>query len=115
LTVLETKVYLALSKTGKQSMKAISYLADIDRSDVYKSIVKLQKRGIVEQTIGYPNLYEAIPPQDRIRILMRLKKDEYREIENKASDLLQKLADTEEKKTEEQAFRFIMIPEKEIL
>lgn len=112
LTFREATVYLALAKTGKTSVQTISKSSNIDRSSVYKTLCKLHQKGLVEQTIAFPNLYKAVPLHDGILFLLELHKQEERKLEKKASLLLQKVSCSSEMDTKEKAPQFILIPEK---
>ncbi len=115
LTHLQAKVYLTLVQVGKATIKTVSGTAGIDRSDVYRIIIKLQAAGLVEQIIGVPNSYKAVPVQDCLTILMKRKKEEYREVHRDVDELIRRMFKVEEKQVAADPPRFIIVPEKEIL
>jgi sugar-specific transcriptional regulator TrmB len=113
LTTLQAKVYLTLSYNGKATIKTISKLANMDRANVYRTINTLQQLGLVQQIIGFPNIYEAIPLQSAIKILMEHKKQTEREIEEQIGYYLEENAIPQPTSAEDTESKFIMIPQKE--
>lgn len=89
LNALQAKIYLTLAIGGQQSIKSVAKAACIDRSNAYREILNLHEMGLVEKTIGIPNLFEAIPLQDGISILLSRKEKEYNEIKEKTEQLIE--------------------------
>jgi DNA polymerase III alpha subunit len=52
LTLLQAKIYLALSKTGKATIKTISKASNSARQDIYRIMPTLQKLGLAEKIIA---------------------------------------------------------------
>jgi sugar-specific transcriptional regulator TrmB len=88
LTVLQAKVYLALTTYGRQTVKDLAGVAKIDRSNTYREVLKLQRIGLVVRKIDTPNLYEAIPLESAISHLLACKQEEYEKTKKDAEDLL---------------------------
>jgi sugar-specific transcriptional regulator TrmB len=110
LTSLEAKVYVALAQTGKSTVKIISKISDTDRANTYRTINKLQKRGLITKTINTPNRYEAIPIQEGITALLKDKIQENQEIKEKAKSLLQKIKTTEANNYKEEEHYLSLVP-----
>lgn len=114
LTVLQARVYLTLAKSGKATIKTISKASEIDRSDVYRIVSKLQELGLVEKMITAPNTFKAMPIHDGLPMLLRRKAEEYNEVEAKAKELLQKYEKNSEETTlQRDECQFILVPKKE--
>jgi sugar-specific transcriptional regulator TrmB len=88
LTSLQAKIYLILVETGKEKAMTISKKADVDRANTYQTLRRLHKMGLVEKTLGKPNLYEALPMQKGIAILLQKKQYQYIKIQKEADELL---------------------------
>jgi sugar-specific transcriptional regulator TrmB len=114
LNALQAKIYLTLSMGGKQSIKSVAKAAFIDRSNAYREILNLQEMGLVEKTIGIPNLFEAVPLQDGIAILLSRKEEEYKEIKEKTELLIEQSRCLTSEVIEEQEKDFHIIPKKTI-
>ena len=87
LTPYEAKVYLAVLRQGLTTAGDIAKVADIRREEVYRTIPKLEKTGLIERVLGRPARVRALPIEDGLSILINRKEEEAsREISN----LLQK-------------------------
>jgi sugar-specific transcriptional regulator TrmB len=116
LTVLQAKVYLALTSSGKATIKTISKTANVARQDIYRLVAELQELGIVEKIIAAPNEFRAIPLRDGTNILLKRKQKENSDAHKKALKLIQRHKDENTNaQPEEEKPQFIMIPEKKAL
>ena len=87
LTILQAKVYLTLIQSGREKIGILSKNSGIDRSNTYQTIIQLQNKGLVEKILGAPNLYQALPIEDGISVLLKHKQDQYNEIQKEAQEL----------------------------
>jgi sugar-specific transcriptional regulator TrmB len=88
LTPVEAKIFLISSKIGRQKIERIATLADIDRSNTYNIIRKLQKIGLTDEILGKPNLYESLPVKEAVSILLISKENEFKSIEKEANSFV---------------------------
>jgi sugar-specific transcriptional regulator TrmB len=114
LNALQAKIYLTLVMNGKQSIKSVARAAVVDRSNAYREILNLQEMGLVGKTIGVPNLFEAIPLQDGISLLLSRKEQEYQEIKKKTEQLIEQARCCIGGVIEEQEKDFHITPKKTI-
>jgi sugar-specific transcriptional regulator TrmB len=113
LTVLQARVYLTLAKSGKATIKTISKASEIDRSDTYRIVSKLQELGLVEKMITTPNTFRAVPIRVGLPMLLKCKAEEHNEIKAKAKELLQKCEENNEETTlQRDECQFILVPKK---
>jgi sugar-specific transcriptional regulator TrmB len=89
LTLLQAKIYTIVLDAGKEKILTISKIANVDRSNTYRTILHLQNMGLVEKTLGSPNIYQAIPIRDAVLTLINSKKDEYDKMQKVATKLMQ--------------------------
>ncbi len=116
LTVLQAKVYLALTSSGKATIKTISKTANVARQDIYRLVAELQELGIVEKIITTPNEFRAIPLGDGINILLKNKQRESSEARKKALKLIRRHKNENPTvQPEKERPQFIMISEKKAL
>ncbi len=87
LTALQAKIYMVMVRSGKDKTLAISRKADVDRSNTYRTILQLQKMGLVTKILGTPNLYMATPLEDAVSALIERKKTEYQVMQEVADEL----------------------------
>jgi sugar-specific transcriptional regulator TrmB len=111
LSGLQAKVYLTLLKTGKASANTVSTLSGTDRSDTYKTLLKLQNKGFISQTICFPRLYEAVPPHDAIEELLRRRKEKEHKFEKEVIMWLKKTKCNRKTHIKENGAHVILIPE----
>jgi sugar-specific transcriptional regulator TrmB len=70
LTVLQAKVYIALSKAGTQTGRATAKAAKVAPQDVYRVLRELQEKGLIERIISSPNRYRAAPVNQGLSMLL---------------------------------------------
>lgn len=107
LTLLQAKIYLVLVQGGKEKIQTISKITDTDRSNTYHAIAQLQQMGLVEKIIDYPSLYQAIPLQTGVSILLNRKKDQYNKIQREAYELNRIIRVDSPRAPEESSFKLI--------
>jgi sugar-specific transcriptional regulator TrmB len=90
LTPLQARIYTVVLDSGKEKIQTISKIANVDRSNTYRTILHLQNMGLVEKMLGSPNIYQAIPIKDAVSALIDLKKDEYDKMQKVATELMRK-------------------------
>src|ERR1700690_515376 len=91
-TTNQAKVYLTIVQHGSNTAGKISKLAQLHRQDVYITLSKLEKMGLIIKTIDKPALIEAIPIE---RALSRLVSNEKNKAKTRISfleDNLKKLS-----------------------
>jgi sugar-specific transcriptional regulator TrmB len=83
LTPYESKVYLTVFQQGLITAADISKVARIRREEVYRTLPKLEKIGLIERVLGRPARVRALPIEDALSILINRKEEETsREISN---------------------------------
>lgn len=89
LTSQQAKIFLVLVEVGKAKTLTISKIANVDRSNAYRTIQRLQRMGLVIKTLDTPNLYKAIPMEDAVSTLISYQKDKYDKMVESAQKLMQ--------------------------
>jgi predicted transcriptional regulator len=88
ISINQAKIYLGTLKTGIATVKTISKSANIGREDVYRILPTLQELGLMRKHIETPAKYEAIAPEDAVKILLVRKEKANKELHDKASEFL---------------------------
>jgi len=70
LTPLEAKVYACLLQTGTTSAYRVAKNARIHRVEAYRALGRLKKLGLVEESMGRPALFQPIPPNRGVQLLI---------------------------------------------
>jgi sugar-specific transcriptional regulator TrmB len=120
LTPYEAKVYLSIYNQGVTSAGAIAKIAGIRREEVYRTLPKLEKAGLIERVLGRPVRVRALPIKDVLSILITRKEEdasrEIRSLVTKQTQLLELLqqAPQETQLVDEKA-QFTLISEKDAI
>lgn len=97
LTTLQAKLYMLLYETGRTKIQKLARIANVDRANTYQLLGQLQCKGLVETIVGTPTLYEAVPMQEAIAVLLAKEKHEFEIMVETSKELLQENAEREKK------------------
>jgi sugar-specific transcriptional regulator TrmB len=109
LTLVQAEVYLTLARIGKATIKSLSNAAGMDRANVYRTILKLLALGLIQEIITTPTMYQSVPLQEVVTVLLKQKKEQYVTIKSKSQKILKR----REKEIDDTPFEeseFILIP-----
>jgi sugar-specific transcriptional regulator TrmB len=115
LTLLQAKVYLGLVQIGVANVKTISQVSRVARPDVYRTLSKLQRLGLVEKVIARTATYRAVPPEDGLSILLHRRTMKCVELKSKIEALLSKLRKINNVTDFQKGCNFVLVPSKEAL
>lgn len=76
LTRYESKVYLVVFQQGLTTAADIAKVAGIRREEVYRTLPKLEKTGLIEKVLGRPARVRALPLEDALSVLINRKEEE---------------------------------------
>ncbi len=117
LTKYMAKLYLTSVKIGLVTVSELSKKSRVRREEVYRTLPKLEKIGLIERVLSRPAKVRAIPFEDGISILMKRKQNEARkkivQLSVKKEELLERIVDDSEstEKSDDDA-EFILVTEK---
>ena len=109
LTVLQARVYLALAKGGKATVKDIAKKSNIARQDLYRITPRLLNLGLIEKIIDTPTKFKAIPIKDAITILIERMKKQTIQLEKESKELLHYFIANEGAGIKEEESQFMII------
>ncbi|MFW9956198.1 MAG: MEDS domain-containing protein [Candidatus Thorarchaeota archaeon] len=118
LTSYEAKVYLAAIKLGMASASQIGKASGIRREEVYRTLPKLEKIGLLDRVLGRPIQFKAISVNDGLSMLIQKKevsaKKEIRNLSIKKDEILKKFKPEriEPERIDENS-HFILVSEKD--
>jgi len=120
LTPYEAKVYLSVYKHGLTTASNIAKVAKIRREEVYRTLPKLERAGLVERVLGRPTKVRALPIEDVLSILIARKEEdanrEIRKLVSKKTELLDMFEkEPLESKYIEDKTHFTLISEKDAI
>ena len=116
LTLVQAKIYLALSKLDNETIKTISKNSNLARQDIYRIMPSLERLGLVEKIIDKPTKYKATPIKIGFSTLLQQRIIHDAELQKKTSELLKSLQEDKIKKepTSEES-QFIITSEMSLL
>ena len=109
LTVLQARVYLALAKGGKATVKDIAKKSNIARQDLYRITPRLLNLGLIEKHIDTPTKFRAIPIKEAIDILIERRKKQTIQLEQESKSLLPYFEENECTSLQEEESQFLVI------
>lgn len=116
LTLLQAKAYLALSKTGKATVKTIAKASSIARQDIYRVMPALQKLGLTEKIIAKPITYKATSLKEGLSILLRNQTQKHAELQEKTIKMLNNCPKSEDEAAfQEEDQQFSIVSSKPLL
>jgi len=87
LNFCEARVFIALVRSGMSQAKTISKISGVSKPDVYRALVTLQERALVEKIISSPAFFKAIPLEESLSILLEKKETEHKLLREKTDQL----------------------------
>lgn len=111
LTYREAKIYLALNRTGKATIKEIAAATHMDRPNIYGVIAKLQKLNLIEQMLTTPIVYKAVPMDQGVEMMLEHKKHDLTELNKETKKLLNTYRNTQKSQLLDEC-KLAIIPKK---
>ena len=113
LDITESKVYLALVKAGKITVREISKLSGVARPHVYKTLEKLEDAGLVIRIISQPERFMAIPINECTSILLKRRREKTRALLAQTALLNEHFNTHQPLHTSRTELQFVLIPKKD--
>jgi sugar-specific transcriptional regulator TrmB len=118
LTPYESRIYLASIRLGVASASEISKKAKVRREEVYRTIPKLEKLGIMERLLGRPVKFRALSLEEGVSLLLKKKEQavikELQDLAGKKEVLLETFeAQAPEYDADSEESEFILVTEKD--
>jgi len=120
LTPYEAKVFLVALKLGFSSASRISKESEIRREEVYRTLPKLEKAGLVERVLGRPVKFRAIPIDEAVSLLLKRKEEaaikELQELSGKKDQLITLFKSlTPKHQSKDDKAQFVLVTEKDTI
>jgi sugar-specific transcriptional regulator TrmB len=88
LSEKQAEIYIFLGKSGPLKGGEITKRLIMNKGQVYRILRKLQKKGLVEETLEFPARFTAVPLETVIDSFVKSKREEAAHIEEAKKDLL---------------------------
>ena len=115
LTLLGAKIYYALTTKGTTTAKVISQTSGVSRPDVYRTLLKLAKLGLIEKIISNPTLFRAIPPEIAFQTLLCHKTMKLKSVKFKSEVFINKFRNNQVVPISDVDSKFVIVPSQETL
>ena len=112
LTTVQAKTYIALIKLDLPTISAIASLSHVPRTDLYRSIQELEKKGLVERIISNPYRFRAIPVDKCIDILYHRILEKNLEMQRNIVKLRKSLNQKTRELPETRPSSYVLVPKK---
>jgi len=89
LTRNEARVLVYFAKTGASRASEVARAVQINRTETYRTIRNLQRRGLVEATLERPVRFQSVPFDKCLQILIDERKAKLRILQERGEDLRQ--------------------------
>jgi sugar-specific transcriptional regulator TrmB len=93
LTRNEARVLVFLAKTGPSKASEVARDVQINRTETYRTIRNLQRRGLVEATLERPVRFQSVPFRDCLQVLIDERKARLRLLEQRGENLRRQFED----------------------
>ena len=111
----QARVYVALAANGNSGVANLAKLSDVHRTDLYRVVKELEKKGFVERIIANPTMFSAIPLDVCLDILMQERAKEFRQLRKEVIELKRTfVSKTKNKKPSEQS-KFVLVPGRRVV
>ena len=109
LTRNEARVLVFLAKTGPSKASEVARAVQINRTETYRTIRNLQRRGLVEATLERPVRFQSMPFDRCLRILIDERKAKLRILEQRGEALRRQFADVRVEPVSQEVERFQVV------
>ncbi len=109
MTRNEARVLFFLAKTGPSKASEIAHEVQINRTETYRTIRNLQRRGLVEATLERPVRFQSVPFDKCLHILIHERKARLRILEQRGESLRRQFDDMRVEHVAQDVERFQVI------
>jgi sugar-specific transcriptional regulator TrmB len=110
LTMTQAKIYVALAANDVLSISDLSKLSKVHRTDVYRVVKELEKKGLVNRIIAHPILFKAMPLEECVDTLLQKRDETECRLRKEALKLRSNFKVTTENGRNPPHSKFILIP-----
>jgi sugar-specific transcriptional regulator TrmB len=106
----QARVYVTLAANGNLGVANLASLSEVHRTDLYRVVKELEKKGFVERIIANPTMFGAVPFDVCLDFLIQERAEKFRRLRQEVKELkLTFVSKAKNKKTSKQA-KFVLVP-----
>jgi len=83
----QSKVYIYLGKYGPKTAPEVCRALRLPRTETYRLLTTLQKRGVITATFQHPIKFSSLPLEKAIKLLVDMEKERVRNLESKKDEI----------------------------
>lgn len=87
---VDAEIYLLLAREGPQQGRSIAEALELYKQQLYRSLKRLQKKGVVNASLEHPARFSAIALEKVIDFLIESKKEQALALQESKEELLSK-------------------------
>ena len=88
LTEVDAEIYLLLAAEGPQKGRNVAEVLKLYRQQLYRSLKRLQKKGVIHATLERPASFSAVSLEKILDSLIEAKKEQALALQESREDLL---------------------------
>lgn len=88
LSQLDARVYIFLATKGSKKARKVAATLEINRQQVYRIMKRLQNRGIIIVKNEHPAEFSALPFEEALNLLMKVKEKKAQALQEEKEKLL---------------------------
>ena len=88
LSEIDARVYMFLETKGTAEARNISVALQINRTQVYRVLKRLEDKKIIRIIVGHPAKFAALPFEEALNLLIKYKKKNAKKAQNNKKELL---------------------------
>jgi sugar-specific transcriptional regulator TrmB len=88
LTEIDAEIYVLLAKEGSQKGRNIANALGLYKQQLYRSLKRLQRKGIVTATLEHPSHFSAVPLEKVIELIIKAKLEQAKALQESREELL---------------------------
>jgi sugar-specific transcriptional regulator TrmB len=111
----QARAYVTLAAYGSLGVVDISKLSEVHRTDLYRVIKELERKGFVERIISHPTMFEAAPLDVCLDFLLQEKEAKLRKLRNEVLELKRTFVFKTGKKKPAGESKFILVPGRRVV
>jgi sugar-specific transcriptional regulator TrmB len=109
LTRNEARVLVFLAKTGPSKASEVARAVQINRTETYRTIRNLQRRGLVEATLERPVRFQSVPFDRCLQVLIDERKARLRILEQRGENLRRQFEGIQVERVTQEVDRFQVV------
>ncbi len=90
VSMRQAQVYLANAQLGQATAAAIAKNVQADRAEIYRALIKLEKRGLTRRCITKPLTFRSVPITEAFSILLQQNAEKHNRIRDETEKFITK-------------------------